>query len=233
MRRLFAFALICFAGSVLAQSSQDYESPMPANTITITGEATVSAPPDRALVQFSVDTEGRGAAETLHEHEERVQQVLTAVRNLGIADRQIQLNWVGLHGRGNGREIFKASRSVTITVDDLRLVPELVVTVVEQGSNRLHGVWYTLQNPQRYEDQALRGAVERARERALIIAAASGTSLGRVHRVHEGSVRRSRFSAIFGAGRALSADGDGTPGAYSAGSSEVHASVSVTFELIQ
>ena len=188
---------------------------------------------DRLLVHFSIITEGRHASETLREHEQSVQDVLTAVRFLGIADRQIELNYVGLHTRGRNSDQYTATRSITVTVDDLRLVPSLVETIVGQGADRLQGVSYTLQDPTRYENEALRMAIERAREQAVIAAEAAGASLGSVLAIEERGVQRPDYqlrpSFFERAGFAT----DDTPGAYSAGSSEVRASVTVTFELVE
>jgi uncharacterized protein YggE len=216
------------APSALAQAPAPPGAP--ARTITVSGDAVVSAAPDQARVRFGVVTQGETPEGTLSAHEEEVQRVLTAVRNLGIADRQIQLEWVGLNERygERGPEGFTAHRVVTVTVDDLRQVPELVALVVEEGADQLQGIEYTLRDDDPYENQALEAAMARAREKAERLAQASGATLGGVVAVMERGTQPPPPVPMY---RAESLAMDAAPGAYSAGSSEVRAAVVVTFEL--
>jgi uncharacterized protein YggE len=216
-----------------AQPIQIQAGTMP-RTVTVAGDALVEAAPDRAIVRIGVQTDGPTAPATLSAHEDDVQQVLTAVRRLGLADRQIEIEGLSLGERwveGGRREGYTATRVVAVTVDDLRLVPELVATAVAEGANRLDGLVYTLQDPDRYEDQALEQAFERARAKAQRIASAAGLAVGGVVAVEEQGTTRPPPVPMPYARAEMAMDAAGNPGAYSAGTSEVRAVVVVTFEL--
>ena len=232
--RLAALALALAAPAAVQAQGFQINAGATARTLTVSGDALVSAAPDRALVRFAVVTEGATPEAALRTHEEEVQRVLTAVRRFGIADRQIELNWVGLnenYDREGQRRGYAATRSVTVTLDDLRQVPDLVATVVHEGADRLEGVSYTLRDADRFEDRALEEAFARARAKAERLAAASGARLGEVVAVQEQGVTPPMPIPMPVMARAESADYGGMPGAYSAGSSEVRAAVVVTFEL--
>lgn len=227
MRFFLLLAALALAPAALAQTTA---ATMP-RTLTVSGDALVEAAPDRAVVRIGVQTDGSTAEATLSEHEQDVQRVLTAVRGLGIADREIEIEALSLGERwveGGRRDGFTATRIVAVTVDDLRLVPELVATAVAEGANRLDGLAYTLQDPDRYEDQALEEAFARAREKAQRLAAASGARLGDVVEVHEQGTTPPVPIAYLRAEMSMSPP---MPGAYSAGTSEVRAAVVVTFSL--
>ena len=203
--------------------------PVP-NTVTVVGEGVVYAPPDRARLRFGVETEGATAEATFRAHEQEVAAVLTAVRRLGIPDRDIALEWVGLndrrdeHGQAEG---YVAVRMVTVTTDSLRLVPELVATVVDAGGDRLAGLDYYLEDDDLVEDAALEAAFDRAEAKARELAQAAGARLGPVVAMHEQGAQPPTPLVM----RAEAYAVDATPGAYSTGQSEVRAAVVVTFAL--
>ncbi len=230
------FFLLAAALVALPAAAQPLHPPgsMP-RTVTVAGDALVEAAPDRAVVRIGVNTEGQTAEATLSEHEQDVQRVLTALRGLGLADRQIEIQALSLGERwveGGRRDGYTATRVVAVTVDDLRLVPDLVATAVAEGANRLDGLYYTLQDPDRYEDQALAEAFERARAKAQRIAAAAGLTVGRVVAVHEqGTTPPPPMPMPYARAEMAMDMAAGNPGAYSAGTSEVRAAVVVTFAL--
>jgi hypothetical protein len=233
MRTPLALLLLALSAHAVAQPVR-IEAGLTPRTVTVAGDATVEAAPDRAVVRIGVQTEGQTAPETLRRHEEDVQRVLTALRRAGLADRQIEIEALSLGERwveGGRRDGFLATRVVAVTVDDLRLVPDLVATAVAEGANRLDGLFYTLQDPDRYEDEALEQAFERARAKAQRIASAAGLRVGRVVSVHEQGVMPPVPFPMPMVRDVAMAQGGGVGGAYSAGTSEVRAAVVVTFAI--
>ena len=229
MRRFLIPALLLAAASVSAQPVLE------SNTITVSGQGLVSAPPDRAVIGLGVQTVAPTAAEALRRHEDDVARVLARVRSFGIADRQIQIQALQLgenYGQ-NGPDGYRAFRIVSVTTDSLAAVPEIVAGVVESGANQLSGIDYTLSEPGRYRDRALDEAVRQARAKAERLAAAAGASLGPVSSIQEqgiGVVQPYRGGPAPVSAEAVSLDAE--PGAYSAGSSQVQASVVVQYRLL-
>lgn len=226
--RLALLPLVLLAPVADAQVEIDLE----AGTLTVLGTATVTAPPDQAVVRLGVETRAATPAEALRQHEEDVARVLAEVRGFGIADRAItieQLN-LGEERDRDGATEAVARRLVSVRIGDLRVVPDLIASVVASGANRLAGLDYTVEDPQPLEEQALVAAVTRAREKAERLAEAAGLELGTVLAMSEQNVGGVRPYA-FARGEAL-AVADGNPGAYSTGLSSVDASVIVRFALL-
>lgn len=240
MPRISLFAAVVLAAVVLAAASAASAQPLvPAalapNTVTVAGEGLVSAPPDRAVVRLGVQTQAPTAAAALRQHEDDMARVLTRVRQFGIADRDISIEALQLgdfYGP-QGPDGYQAYRIVAVTVDSLRIVPELIATVVESGANRLDGVFYTLRDAGRYRDLALDEAVAQARAKALRLAAATGARLGDVVAIQEQGVGLVQpFERHAGMGGAEAVEVDAEPGAYSTGSSQVRAAVVVQYVLV-
>ena len=206
-----------------------------AGTVTVSGSTVVTAPPDRAVVRLGVQTRADTPAAALREHEADMARVLGVVRSFGIADRAISIEGLSLGENygPNGPDGYMAARVVSVTVDSLRIVPDLVAGVVESGANRLEGLVYTLSQTARYEDQALGLAMDRARVKAEQIARASGRSLGPVDAVLEqGAGLVEPYMRMGYADVQEAAAVSATPAAYSTGSSQVRAAVTVRFVLL-
>lgn len=226
--RLFLFVLLAAAASVSAQPVLE------SGTITVSGQGRVSVAPDRALVRLGVLTRAATAPEALQEHEDDVARVLTQVRRFGIADREIEIEALSLgedYGR-DGPDGYRAQRVVTVTMDSLRRVPDLVAAVVGEGANQLQSIEYVVRDTTPIKALALDRAVADARTKAERIAAASGVTIGAVVAVQEGGslslppiLRYSRSTS------AAAAAPPPQPGAYSTGSSEVVADVVVQFRI--
>ena len=229
MRRSLLPALLFAAASVAAQPALD------ANTITVSGQGVVSAPPDRAVVGLGVQTVAPTAAGALRQHEADVARVLARVRSFGIADRQIQIEalQLGENYGPNGPDGYRAFRVVAVTTDSLVAIPDLVASVVESGANQLTGINYTLRDAGRYRDRALDEAVAQARAKAERLATAVGARLGPAVSVQEqgvGVVRPYPGRMMDVAVEAVSMEAE--PGAYSAGSNQVQASVVIQYRLV-
>ncbi|WP_420457119.1 SIMPL domain-containing protein [Rubrivirga sp.] len=232
MRTLLLALALLAAPAVAAQS---VELDLDAGTITVVGSATVTAPPDRAVVRLGVQTRARTAAEALRQHEDDVARVLTQVRTFGVPDRQIVIEGLSLgenYGR-DGPDGFIASRVVSVSTDSLRVVPELVASVVEVGANRLDGLFYTIKESGPYQDQALAQAMDRARAKAERLATAAGRRLGGVVAIVEqgGGVMQPFQRGPVAYDEVVVESMSAEPAAYSAGSSQVQASVVVRFTL--
>ncbi len=229
MLRLLALSLV-LASTASAQWAPGGLTP---NTITVTGEGIVSAPPDRAVVRLGVLTQGGTAAAALRQHEDDMARVLQEVRGFGIADRQISIEALNLgdfYGP-NGPDGYQAFRIVAVTVDSLRIVPDLIASVVESGANRLDGVQYTLRDATPYQERALDRAMETARAKAERLATAAGRTLGAVAAIQEQGVGIVQPYERFASNAIAVVSDEAEPGAYSAGSSQVRGAVVVQYVL--
>lgn len=228
MRTASLVAVLLALWAPAAHTQVDLES----GTVTVQGTATVTAPPDQAVVRLGIETRAATPAEALREHEADVARVLAEVRSFGIADRAITIEHLNLgeERERDGRTLAVARRLVAVRVDDLRIVPDLIARVVASGANRLAGLDYTVEDPAPLQNRALGDAVARARAKAEHLAGAAGLRLGEPVGMAEQAVGIVRPFAA-GRGEAV-AVASGDPGAYSTGLSSVDASVLVRFRLL-
>src|SRR5579864_2652940 len=62
----------------------------PRNTIAVAGEAQLLLPPDYALIELGVVTQGAMVSPALSENSDRMTRVIAASKALGIQDKDIQ-----------------------------------------------------------------------------------------------------------------------------------------------
>src|SRR5215471_8830281 len=88
--------------------------------ITVAGDGTVEATPDRASFGFGVTTQASTAAQALSRNAGQARAIIAALKHSGVGASDIQTSDVSLwpQTRANGTEIvgYTASNSVNVTV---------------------------------------------------------------------------------------------------------------------
>lgn len=166
---------------------------VPPRSITVVGNGKVTARPDIAIVQVGVETRNESAETAVSENTQRMNAVLAALKNAGVAEQDIQTANFNLYAdqqRGPNGELIQpiqyvASNMVRVTVRDLGKVGAILDAVVSAGANQVYGISFGVANPNRLQLQAEESAVEDARARAQALAAKAGVQLGDVLSISE------------------------------------------------
>ena len=198
---------------------------------------TLLVTPDRAVIRFAVVTRAQDPEVARQENEETSASTLNAVRGLNIPDRQIQVQSLRISEEveyRNGRRVrigFIARRDVSVILDNLDQLPAVVARVTQEGANEFGGISYQIQDTRSLENEALRRAALRAREKADILVTPLGTSIIGVQSINESgvSIPYPPVPQYARATMAMDSYSEGTPEAYSEGQIEVRASVTVAF----
>jgi uncharacterized protein YggE len=200
-------------------------TPPPGSTITVTGNGTVDATPDRASFDFGVTTNGATAAEALSRNSAEARTIIAALKRAGVAPSAIQTTQVSLWPQtsNNGRQItgYQASNSVQVTAA-LGKSGQLVDAAVRAGANNVDGPSLDTAAKAALYNDALKQALGDAKGKAQAIAGAVGLTLGAVVRVHEGGAPS---PIVYGA--ALARASAAPP--IEAGTQKIQASVTVTY----
>lgn len=190
-----ASALLLAAAPAWAQSDADGDDPRPA-TISVTGEGEAAVEPDMAIVTLTVMREGETAREALDASNQAMDDVMAAMREADIAERDLQTSNFGIQPRylfpdGNGepREPqitgYEASNTLTVRLRELERLGTLLDEAVTLGVNQGGNIVFTNDDPSATLAEARRDAVDDARERAETLADAAGVGLGRILSIEE------------------------------------------------
>jgi uncharacterized protein len=172
------------AGPVAALPAQADPALPPA--ISVTGEASVSVPPDLATVDGGVSIDAKTAREAAETGNAAMTKVLAALKAAGIEDKDLQTSRLSLLPQyassnrpgPNTLTGYRASNRVTVRLRDVGKVASVIDTLVGAGANEIGGINFTVASASKLLDEAREKAVADARRKAEIYARAAGVTLG-------------------------------------------------------
>jgi len=183
MRPVKYWALLAAAGTLLAVPA--LAQTVPPASISVSGEATVSVPPDLALVDGGVTSDAKTAREASDANNAAMGKLMQALKGAGIEAKDIQTSRLSLQpqsapNRSGPSAIvgYRASNRVTIRVHDVAKVASVIDTLVAAGANDIGGISFMVSQASKLLDEAREQAVADARRKAEIYAKAAGVTLG-------------------------------------------------------
>jgi len=153
--------------------------------ISATGE--VTRVPDLAIITAGVVTRSATAGGAIQQAATRMARVREALRQAGIADRDIQTSNISLEPQYtyannqppklNG---YAATNQLSIRFRDIENTGKILDALVAQGANQINGPNLTIDKPEAALDEARAKAVAAARARADLYARSLGMRVVRV-----------------------------------------------------
>jgi uncharacterized protein YggE len=183
MKHPAAVIVVAFASALVAAPALAQTAPIA--TISVTGEAQLSVPPDLAQLDGGVTTEAKTAREASDANNAAMGRVLLALKGIGIDEKDFQTSRLSLQpqnapNRSGPSAIvgYRASNRVTIRLRDVTKVASVIDTLVAAGANELGGINFSVSAASKLLDDAREQAIADARRKAEIYAKAAGVALG-------------------------------------------------------
>jgi len=197
--------------------------------VTVTGEATIAVAPDAAVIRIGVSSQDKTAREASEANAKQMTAVFAAIKDNGVADRDIQTSRLSLQPQydpnksGTARLTgFQASNQVTVKIRDIDKLPTVLDRAITAGANEMSGIEFVVSEQSKLLDQARDDAIADARRKAEVYTKAAGGKLGRVVSItEEGSAPPPRPMQALRAGAVPIAPGEQT----------LRAIVSLSYEL--
>jgi uncharacterized protein YggE len=207
------------------------------NTVTVSGQATVTSPPDEAIVVLTVENDASNPTEAMNATSTKSQQMLDRLKSAGIRESAIQTSSITLYpvrtyDPNTGKETltgYRAQNSIRVTLQDAPTVAKVLAVGVETGATLVSGPDWRLRDDSQAVNEALKQAVAHARTKAESLATAGGFSIGEVLIMNEGTVQVP-VPPIYARGEAADSAKVIEP-PVSGGMLDVTATVTVTFAL--
>jgi len=153
-------------------------------TIQVTGTATLSAPPDQAVLVLAVQTQATSATQAASDNAAAMTNVLAALSNLGINKNSIETVSYTLspvYDQTTSSRIigYTARNAIQITLQDFSLVGKALDAAVSAGANEVQGIMFTLSSTTlaTLQEQALGQALQDADGQARAMASNLGVSI--------------------------------------------------------
>ncbi len=203
MSNRLAFAL---AGTVLVGAAallcapamaQQNPATQPSPRISVIGEGEVNVAPDMAILNLSVLREADTARAALTANNEAMKQVLAALKEAGIAERDLQTSGLSIQPRyaqpGKDRagepkiSGYSVSNALTVRVRNLADAGGILDKVVGLGVNQGGGIAFVKDDMKPTLTEARKRAVADAVARAKTLAEAAEIRLGKILSIEEQS----------------------------------------------
>ena len=200
--RCSAAAIALFLGFNLPSTAHAHDGPHDAKpaTVQVNGSGTMAAAPDMATVSFGVIREARTAREALDANNKAMADVLAAMKELGIADKDLQTSGFNISPRyfypkqrnnepQKPPEIvgYQVSNQLAVRVRDLTKIGNVLDKSVTLGVNSGGSIQFSNEDTTEILRQARQKAVENAVDRAKTLVTAAGARLGKIISISESS----------------------------------------------
>ncbi|HEV2229530.1 MAG TPA: SIMPL domain-containing protein [Steroidobacteraceae bacterium] len=237
-----AALLIAGAASAAAAAPASAQAPAaPAaapSSIRVSGEARVSARPDRVQIDLGVQTQAPLSQDAASANARQLDAALAAVRKAAGPGAQVKTLSYSLspnyqyHSGGGEPTItgYTALNVVEVTLDDLARIGDVIDAATRAGANRVQGIQWTLHDQDAVRAEALREAATRAHAEAEVLAGALNLRILRVLTVEESSPQIAPVRMFRGAARAAASAAE-VPTPVEAGTLDVSANVTLTVEV--
>jgi len=225
-----ALAVACTTENVQVQP------PTQATGISVSGTGDASGPPDLALLDLGVSTEGKTVKEARDAAAAAMDAVLGALEDDGVADEDVQTRQFRIEPEyefPDGEQVltgFRVTNIVEAKLRDLDRVGEVIDDVAQAGGDvvQVQSLRFTIEEPEDLRAQARDDAVADARARAESLADLAGVKLGKPISINE-SAGGPPPSPFLEAAPARTGAGEATP--IQPGELEVSVTVDVTFAI--
>ncbi len=138
--------------------------------------------PDRAQFNAGIETFSRSATAASEANAEKIEEIVAALRELGVAEEDIQTQNVSVRRIewGDRKGQYQASNVFEVTMDNPDRAGAAISTVTEAGANILSGPSLTMSDPEAVANLAYADAYKAARKRAEAYAEAADMEISRV-----------------------------------------------------
>ncbi|MDA3802505.1 MAG: SIMPL domain-containing protein [Patescibacteria group bacterium] len=237
---LVSLGILVLAGvaitSVIMANKVDRE-----DRFSVNGSGTVYAKADIANISIGLRTETmETAAMATEENVSKMNEIIKAVKELGVEEKDIKTSNYSLNPiydwtEDDGRVLqgYQVYQSVDLKIRDLASIGDIISETTQKGANQVGSINFTIDDEYELKNKAREMAIEKAKEKAEIIASQTGMKLGDIKNVIENSYTPSYDNYTNAKLQMESSDamGGGSSPSIEAGQNEVKVEVMVTYEV--
>ena len=230
---------VALAAGLIACSCMTAQAEDSRRSITTTGNGVVITQNNRAVMYLAVETMSPDAKQAAQDNANIMTKVKHAVIGAGAAPDKIETDNYTMYpvyeydkGKVKSRK-YEVNNRMKVVVEDLTKAGTVMDAAISAGANRIENIMFTVRNPGKYKDDALREAAQDARRKADIIAASLGKTVTNIISVTDNSVRVSPRNYMMNARMAGGNDmAESATTPVEGGDAKVESSVTVVFEIV-
>lgn len=169
--------------------------------LNVSGTGTVYLEADRVSVQMGVRLSGEDVALLQQQANETVKEICDSLEAAGLDEKDISTANIYLYPQydysGDVEKIvgYTVNNSLSVMTADIENIGKYIDLAFAAGANTFDSINFSVKDDSAARKQALELAVQNAREKAEVIAAAAGKTLGEIELISEGSQQDYYYAA--------------------------------------
>ena len=187
MKKLFVLfiALVMLLTAAAAQAESKI-------SVSGTGEIRVSA--DTAVISLGVNARDKDVLKAQQKVNESIAAIRAALTEQGVSEENINTEFINIYVTYDYRddqeevEAYNASSTLAIKVTEMDKVGALIDAAFSAGANTLNGISFSASDTSEAKAEALREAVADAKNKADVLAEASGLKITGIESLSEDGV---------------------------------------------
>ena len=205
--------------------------------LSVSGNGTVLVKSDLAIVTVGVREASADVLVAQATVNEKIAAIKQALLDAGVQETEINTDSINIYANydySDNTEVivgYTANNSLSVRTTDIDNVGALIDAAFAAGANTLDNVQFTVQDDSEAREQALTKAVEDARRKADVLAAAVGMKVAAIESIAESGVYTYDSMRNFAQMDAAATEGSGAGTLVQAALVSVDASVSMDFIL--
>lgn len=205
--------------------------------LSVSGNGTVLVESDLAIVTVGVREASADVLVAQATVNEKIAAIKQALLDAGVQETEINTDSINIYANydySDNTEVivgYTANNSLSVRTTDIDNVGALIDAAFAAGANTLDNVQFTVQDDSEAREQALTKAVEDARRKADVLAAAAGMQVTAIESIAESGVYTYDSMRNFAQMDAAATEGSGAGTLVQAALVSVDASVSMDFIL--
>lgn len=178
---------VIFLFSFLLLSLPSFAQQIP--TLTISAEGSVELPADIIRFDINLNAEADAPQEAYNLHKEREDLLVQLLNQYDIQEEYIRFEPISISKTNTSPRYseqetrYQTRQAVSLKLTDFRIYEELQVALIEAEFDNFSGSFSSSQLEEG-RDQALKNAIETAKEKASLIAGESGLKLGDISSIN-------------------------------------------------
>ncbi|MGD8426658.1 MAG: SIMPL domain-containing protein [Balneolaceae bacterium] len=160
-----------------------------AQQISVNATAEVQMPADKISFQIDLNARGETPQKAYDLHRQREEVLVNLLKKYDIGEKDISFEPISISRIHNntysklGKEYVQTRQSVAVVLSDFKIYERIQIALIDNDFDNFSGQFMSSRQ-QEGEDQALKKALQVARDKAAIIAEQIGTELGNASQVN-------------------------------------------------
>lgn len=217
-------------------------------TITLSAEGKVTTIPDIAKIGFEVSLENKSIETLTNENNKKMQAIIDFLKENKIEEKDIKTIYYNLnpvyeqkcyldvsqmHRCDNVLSRYSLNQKIEVTIRDFTIIDTIVSKVTELGANNISNLSFQVEDMEDVLNEAKIDAINKIMARSQEISKNSNVKFGRILNVSENGYYQPYMSSMKMDAAVVSGRGiaEMAPAPIEAGSKDITANVSITFEL--